>query len=94
MVKIIAVCCAGRHTEIQTTATSVIPGFGLSIGVTLSMLSLIKCFVLISCWSLDLSGVMKSGFTVMDFATITRRRVLMSFAVSLKRRCWRRSTIW
>lgn len=61
------------------TATSVIPGFGLSIGVTLSMLSLIVLIPLASIfWS-------SADLTVMDFfATITRRRVLMSFAVSLE----------
>ena len=52
------------------TATSVIPGFGLSIGVTLSMLSLIVLIPLASIfWS-------SADLTVMDFfATITRRRV-------------------
>ena len=61
------------------TATSVIPGFGLSIGVTVTMLSFIVLIPLLSMfWS-------NSDLTLADFfATITRRRVLMSFAVSLE----------
>lgn len=61
------------------TATSVIPGFGLSVGVTLTMLSLIVLIPLASIfWS-------SSDLTVVDFfATIARRRVLMSFWVSIE----------
>ena len=61
------------------TATSVIPGFGLSMGVTLTMLSLIVLIPLTSIfWS-------SADLTIADFfATITRRRVWMSFAVSLE----------
>ena len=61
------------------TATSVIPGFGLSCGVTLTMLSLIVLIPLTSIfWS-------SANLTLVDFfTTITRRRVLMSFAVSIE----------
>ncbi len=61
------------------TATSVIPGFGLSTGVTLTMLSLVVLIPLASIlWS-------SSELTVADFfATIARRRVLMSFWVSIE----------
>lgn len=60
------------------TATSVIPGFGLSIGITLTMLSLIVLIPLSSMfWG-------SADLTVADFfATLSRRRVMMSFAVSL-----------
>ena len=61
------------------TATSVIPGFGLSIGITVTMLSFVVLIPLASIfWS-------SAGLTLTDFvATITRRRVLMSFAVSIE----------
>lgn len=61
------------------TATSVIPGFGLSTGVTLTMLSLVVLIPLASIvWS-------SSELTLADFfATITRRRVLASFGVSIE----------
>lgn len=61
------------------TATSVIPGFGLSIGVTLTMLSLIVLIPLASIfWS-------SADLTLVDFfTTIARRRVLMSFWVSIE----------
>ena len=60
------------------TATSVIPGFGLSIGVTVTMLSFI---VLIPLAALFLA---RTDQTIVAFlTTITRRRVLMSFAVSI-----------
>ena len=60
------------------TSSSVIPGFGLTIGVTVTMLSFIVLLPLASLfWS-------SAELTPADFfATITRRRVLMSFAVSL-----------
>lgn len=61
------------------TATSVIPGFGLSLGVTLTMLSLI---VLIPLASIFWSCV---DLTLADFfATITQKRVMMSFFVSIE----------
>ena len=62
-----------------STATSVIPGFGLSIGVTVTMLSFIVLIPLTSMfWS-------SANLTLVDFfTTIARRRVLMSFAVSLE----------
>lgn len=60
------------------TATSVIPGFGLSIGVTVTMLSFI---VLIPLAALFLASCDQT--IVEFFTTITRRRVLMSFAVSI-----------
>lgn len=60
------------------TATSVIPGFGLSMGVTITMLSFI---VLIPLATLFLASAELSFF---DFwAVILRRRVMMSFAVSI-----------
>lgn len=60
-------------------STSVIPGFGLSIGITLTMLSFIVLIPLASIfWS-------SADLTVADFfMTITRRRVLMSFWVSIQ----------
>lgn len=62
-----------------STATSVIPGFGLSIGITVTMLSFIVLIPLTSMfWS-------SADLTLVDFfTTIARRRVLMSFAVSLE----------
>lgn len=60
------------------TATSVIPGFGLSMGVTITMLSFI---VLIPLATLFWASAELSFF---DFwAVILRRRVMMSFAVSI-----------
>ena len=61
------------------TATSAIPGFGLSIGITVTMLSFVVLIPLASIfWS-------SAGLTLTDFvATITRRRVLMSFAGSIE----------
>lgn len=61
------------------TATSVIPGFGLTIGITVTMLSFVVLIPLASIfWS-------NADLTVADFfATLTRRRVLMSFGVSLE----------
>ena len=60
------------------TAPSVIPGFGLSVGVTVTMLSFIVLIPLAALfWS-------NADLTIADFfLTISRRRVLMSFAVSL-----------
>lgn len=56
----------------------IIPGFGLSLGVTLSMVSIIVLIPLASLfWS-------NSGFSFADFiSTITRPRILASFKVSI-----------
>ena len=60
------------------TATSVIPGFGLSIGVTVTMLSFIVLIPLAALFLASTDQTIAAFFT-----TITRRRVLMSFAVSI-----------
>lgn len=60
------------------TATSVIPGFHLTLGVTVTMLSLVVLIPLATLfWA-------SAELSFSDFwATILRRRVLMSFAVSI-----------
>lgn len=61
------------------TSPSVIPGFGISIGVTMMMLSFVVLIPLASIfWS-------SAGLTPESFiATLMRRRVWMSFAVSFE----------